>query len=151
MEHRWGQRLLTNIPVRLRCAQLRDSGCSCLGCLENVSASGALIRTQLGTHPAPQVLVEALIPALGVQGRELQAFIVRSSFGEISLEWAEFASTGVSALLTETVLHSAAGSDAQPLPALGRARFCALAPTSVEKCPAGFSSPAERVALLRSR
>src|ERR1700680_3670338 len=86
MEHRWGHRLSTNIPVRLRCMQSRDSGCRCLGCLESVSASGALIRTELGIRPAPHVVVETLAPALGLQGRELPASIVRASSGEISVE-----------------------------------------------------------------
>jgi hypothetical protein len=113
--------------VRLRCMQARNSGCRCLGCLENVSASGALIRTELGICPAPTVVVETLAPALGLQGRELPASIVRASSGEIAVEWLEFASTGVSAVMTETMLNSGGGDGEGPMPALGRVRFCALA------------------------
>ncbi len=127
MEHRWGHRLSTNIPVRLRCMQSRDSGCRCLGCLENVSASGALIRTELGICPAPNVAVETLAPAVGLQGRELPAFIVRASSGEIAVEWMEFASTGVSAMMTETMLNSGGGDGERPMPTLGCVPFCALA------------------------
>jgi hypothetical protein len=129
MEHRWGHRLSTNIPVRLRCMQSRDSGCRCLGCLENVSASGALIRTELGIRPAPNVVVATLAPALGLQGRELPASIVRASSGELAVEWMEFASTGVSAVMTETMLNSGGGNgDGEgPMPTLGRVPFCALA------------------------
>ena len=127
MEHRWGHRLSTNIPVRLRCMQARDSGCRCLGCLENVSANGALIRTELGIRPAPNVVVETLAAALGLQGRELPASIVRASSGEIAVEWMEFASTGVSAVMTETMLDSGGGDGERPMPTLGRVRFCALA------------------------
>jgi len=127
MEHRWGHRLSTNIPVRLRCMQARDSGCRCLGCLENVSANGALIRTELGIRPAPNVVVETLAAALGLQGRELPASIVRASSGEIAVEWMEFASTGVSAVMTETMLNSGGGDGERPMPTLGRVRFCALA------------------------
>ena len=127
MEHRWGHRLSTNIPVRLRCMQSRDSGCRCLGCLENVSASGALIRTELGIRPAPNVVVETLAPALGLQGRELPASIVRASSGEIAVEWMEFASTGVSAVMAETMLNSGGGGGECQMPTLGRVRFCALA------------------------
>ena len=127
MEHRWGHRLSTNIPVRLRCMQSRDSGCRCLGCLENVSASGALIRTELGIRPAPNVVVETLAPALGLQGRELPASIVRVSPGKISDEWIEFASIGVSAVMTETMLNSGGRHGERPMPTLGRVRFCALA------------------------
>ena len=127
MEHRWGHRLSTNIPVRLRCMQSRDSGCRCLGCLENVSASGALIRTELGICPAANVFVETLAPALGLQGRELAAAIVRASSGEVEVEWLEVASTDVSALLTESMLTSGGGDGERPMPTLGRVRFCALA------------------------
>jgi hypothetical protein len=126
MEHRWGHRLSTNIPVRLRCMQSRDSGCRCLGCLENVSGSGALIRTELGIRPAPNVVVETLAPALGLQGRELPASIVRVSPGKISVEWIEFASIGVSAVMTETMLNSGGRDGERPTPTLGRVRFCAL-------------------------
>lgn len=126
MEHRWGHRLSTNIPVRLRCMQSLDSGCRCLGCLENVSASGALIRTEFGIRPAPNVIVETLAPTLGLQGRELPAFIVEARQGEVTVEWLEFASTGVSALMTETML-SGGGERDRPMPTLGRVRFCELA------------------------
>jgi hypothetical protein len=126
MEHRWGHRLSTNIPVRLSCIQSRDSGCTCLGCLENVSVSGALIRTQLGIRPAPNVVVETLAPALGLQGRRLPASIVRASCGELSVEWIEFASTDVSAVVAETMLNSGVGDCERPMPTLGRIRFCAL-------------------------
>jgi hypothetical protein len=107
--------------------QSRDSGCRCLGYLESISASGALIRTELGIRPAPDVVVATLAPALGLQGRELPASIVRSSSGEISVEWMEFASTGVSAVMTETMLNSEGGDGERPMPTLGRVRFCALA------------------------
>ncbi len=127
MEHRWGHRLSTNIPVRLRCMQSSDSGCRCLGFLEKVSASGALIRTELGICPAPNVMVETLAPALGLQGRELPASIVQASCGKIAVEWMELASTGVSAVMTETMLNSGGGDAERPMPSLGRVRFCALA------------------------
>lgn len=127
MEHRWGHRLSTNIPVRLRCMRSPDSGCRCLGCLQTVSASGARIRTELGINPAPHVVVEALAPALGLQGRELPAFIVRASSGQICVEWMEFASTGVSAVMTEAMLNSGGFDGGRPMPTLGRVRFCALA------------------------
>jgi hypothetical protein len=127
MEHRWGHRLSTSIPVRLRCVQSPDSGCRCLGCLESVSASGALIRTELGISPAPHVVVQTLAPALGLQSRELPAAIVRARSGEMSVEWTELASTGVSAVMAEAMLNSGGGNGERPMPTLGRVRYCALA------------------------
>jgi len=128
MEHRWGRRLTSHIPVRLRCLQSPDSGCRCLGRLEEVSASGALIRTELGICPAAAIAIETLSPTLGLQQRELPASVVRSSPGELAIEWMEFASTGVSAVLAETMLTS--GEAVDRTPALGRVQFCALAPDS---------------------
>ena len=129
MEHRWGHRLSASIPVRLRCRQALDSGCRCLGCIENVSGSGALIRTELGICPAPAIVVEPLIPALGVAGRELPACVVRAGPGEMAVEWLELGSTAVSALLTETMLTSGAAGSGD-VPPLGRVPFCALAPVA---------------------
>lgn len=137
MEHRWGHRLSTNIPVRLRCMQSRDSGCRCLGRLENVSASGALIRTELGIRPAPNVVVETLAPAFGLQGRELPASIVRASCGELAVEWMEFASTAVSAVMTETRLNSGGGDCQGPMPTLGRVSFCALSSATAAQRASG--------------
>src|ERR1700751_2144020 len=73
MEHRWGHRLSASIPVRLRCLQARDRGCRCLGCIENVSTTGALIRTELGICPAAAIAIEVLAPALGLAERALPA------------------------------------------------------------------------------
>jgi hypothetical protein len=86
-----------------------------------------LIRTELGIRPAANVFVETLVPALGLQGREFPASIVRASSGEIAVEWLEVASTAVSALMTETMLNSGVGDGDRPMPTLGRVRFCELA------------------------
>ncbi len=131
MEHRWGRRLVSHIPVRLRCEQSPDSGCRCLGSLESVSASGASIRTERGICPAARITVETLVPTLGLTGRELPACLVRSRPGEIAVEWTDFASTGVGALMTEAMLTSGPGESTAAMPALGRVRFCALAPVSI--------------------
>lgn len=129
MEHTWGRRLSTNIPVRLRCVQSRDSGCRCLGCLESVSATGGLIRTELGIRPAPNVVIETLAPALGLEGRELPASVTRAGLGEgqLAVEWTELAATAVSAVMAETMLSGGAGDDARRRVTLGRVRFCTLA------------------------
>jgi hypothetical protein len=127
MEHRWGQRLVTNIPVRLRCIQSRDTGCRCLGCVESISASGASIRTELGICPAPNVVVEMPPSVFAARGRELPASIVRVSPGEMTVEWREWLSTDVSAVLTETMLNSGSGKPAKPIRPPGRVPFCELA------------------------
>jgi hypothetical protein len=86
-----------------------------------------LIRTEVGIRPAVNIVVETLVPTLGLLGRELPASIIRTSSGEISVEWMEFASAGVSAVMTETMLKCGGGNGERPMPTLGRVRFCALA------------------------
>jgi hypothetical protein len=86
-----------------------------------------LIRTELGIRPAPNVAIETLTPSLGLQGRELPASVVRAGLGEIAVEWTAVASTGVSAVMTETMLNSGAGAGDRRMPTLGRVFFCALA------------------------
>ncbi|MBV8307780.1 MAG: PilZ domain-containing protein [Gammaproteobacteria bacterium] len=121
---------MSNIPVRLRCMQSPDSGCRCLGRIESVSASGALIRTELGICPAARMMVETLTPALGLEDRELPACVVRVRPGEIAVEWTEFASTSAFAVMTETMLNGGASDAAEQVSALGRVPFCALAAVS---------------------
>jgi hypothetical protein len=132
MEHRWGTRLSTTIPVRLRCLQSPDTGCRCLGCLENVSASGALIRTESGIRPSAHIAVEMLTPALGLKARELPACIVRGGSRGVAVEWMDLASTGVLAVLSESKLTNGYNERGCPVPALGRVRFCALAGATAE-------------------
>jgi hypothetical protein len=62
-----------------------------------------------------------------LQDGELQASVVRASLGEIVVEWMEVASTGVSAVMTETMLNSGVGDRDRRMPTLGRVPFCALA------------------------
>ena len=97
--------------------------------MENVSGTGALIRTELGICPAPAIVVEPLVRGPGPAQRELAASVVRAVDGEMAVEWNELGSTSVSALLTETMLTSDANSSGHA-PTLGRVPFCALAPVA---------------------
>jgi hypothetical protein len=65
---------------------------------------------------------------LGLKGRELPANLVRVRSGEIAIEWAEFPSSAVLGLMTETLLTSGSAKSEYEMPTLGRIRFCALAP-----------------------
>jgi hypothetical protein len=123
MEHRWGQRLSSNIPVRLRCMQARDTGCRCLGYMESVSASGALIRTELGICPAPNIVIETP-PSTFAACRQLPASVVRAGAGALTVEWLEWPSADVSAVMAESMLHSAGVDGEHPRLTLGRVPFC---------------------------
>jgi hypothetical protein len=102
--------------------------------MENVSGTGALIRTELGICPAPAIVVEPLVPYPGLAQRELAASVVRAVDGEMAVEWNELGSASVSALLTDTMLTSCANRSGHA-PTLGRVPFCALAPVTALKPP----------------
>lgn len=123
MEQGRGARLSTRVPVRVRCLESPDSGCRCLGCLEAVSVSSALLRTEAGICPSSNIALETLTPALGMEARELPARVVSAGPGQLEVEWMELASTGVLAVLIEARLTGRGAA----APALGRVPFCARA------------------------
>jgi hypothetical protein len=89
MEHRWGQRVTFEIPVRL----LVDGRALGRGVLRNASVSGALIETALELPVFSNLVVS--IPS----GAELAASIVRCAPGRFAVEWRDMACPSIVALL----------------------------------------------------
>jgi hypothetical protein len=96
MEHRWGQRVTLEVPVRL---YLDDTALG-RGLLRNVSISGALIETSLD-FPAFSNIVVALtgVEKAGPQIHELAASVVRRLPAAIAVEWRDMACPAVVALM----------------------------------------------------
>jgi hypothetical protein len=97
MEHRWGQRIVTDVPVSL----VGSRAAIGVGRILNVSTTGALLRTGL---PLPLLSLVYLKPAatlsyLGQIGR-LIGCIVRHGASEIGIEWCDADSDAVLQLLT---------------------------------------------------
>ena len=91
MEHRWGRRVATHLPVRLTGAG------SASGRLIDVSISGALIETQLRVRPSACITVETTTrDALPLK---LPACVVRVGSGSIGVEWLEFATAAAVGLV----------------------------------------------------
>jgi hypothetical protein len=89
MEHRWGNRLLVDLPVLLRRRDQRAGE----GRLIEASVSGALIRTDLKLRDLTPV--EVLI-----DGESVTASVIRhTSDGAIALEWSELAPRRVMTML----------------------------------------------------
>jgi len=88
MEHRWGERVPVRETVELACG----SSPPLAGVLENVSSSGAFVRTE-GPRP-PRGPVEVILQD-GRFGRRhsvrLPAYVVRESAIGVGIEWCEFA------------------------------------------------------------
>lgn len=96
MEHRWGERVAVHQTVELA------SGASpCVaGSLENVSSSGAFVRTE-GRGP-PRGPVEVILQESDFgRGRpvRLPAYVVRETESGVGIEWCEFAPRAIRDLI----------------------------------------------------
>jgi hypothetical protein len=89
MEHRWGQRVTVEVPVRIEVG----GRASARGILRNASISGALIETSLELPVFSNLMVS--IPAVG----DLAASIVRCLPGRFAIEWRDMACPSIVALL----------------------------------------------------
>lgn len=89
MEHRWGERVAVQMTVELSCG----ASPPVTGSLENVSSSGAFVRTE-GRRP-PRGPIEVILG-----GRSLPAYVVRETARGVGIEWCEFAPRMVRELMT---------------------------------------------------
>jgi hypothetical protein len=87
LEHRWGERVRVNIPVR---ASTRASE-EVAGCLKNLSLSGALVQTdcEFGLHTLIAVRIDLSPPES--RAALLNAYVSRELNGGVGIEWCEFA------------------------------------------------------------
>lgn len=129
MEHRWGER----VEVRLTVELSSGSSAPVTGSLENVSSSGAFVRTQ-GQGP-PRGPVQVTFTESG-PGRDapvrLAAYVVRRTGSGVGLEWCEFAPGAVRQLMADS-RRRAGGARARAralpsLPHLPRAPDTAMQP-----------------------
>jgi len=96
MEHRWGQRVTLEVPVRLVFAG-RMLG---RGVLRDVSISGALIESALELPVFANVVVALPSPGETTPGSiELHACVVRRAAGGFAVEWRDMASPAIVGLL----------------------------------------------------
>ena len=96
MEHRWGERVVLHLTVELSCGSLALIA----GALENVSASGAFVRTA-GRGP-PRGPVEVMLHGRGsrcAHVARLSAYVVRETDTGVGIEWSEFAPRAVRELI----------------------------------------------------
>ena len=94
MEHRWGQRIATDVPVGVIGAPAAIG----VGRILNVSTTGVLVQTRL--HLPLLTLVYLETPSyLGPIG-QLTGCIVRHGASEIGIEWCDADSDAVLLLLT---------------------------------------------------
>lgn len=115
MDHRWGRREPVAADVRLAC-------CTCVaatGRLDNVSMSGAFVRTSARPPLLSQVRVIAYLRCLdGPRQRyEADACVVRHSDAGIGIEWLELSPVLFRVLINDLSLLSGTLEQPRHLPA----------------------------------
>ena len=98
MEHRWGERFAVRMTVEL------SSGSSppVTGSLENVSASGAFVRTeQRGPPRGPVVAILRQEAFDRMRSVRVAAYVVRMTDYGVGIEWCEFAPRAVRELMLQ--------------------------------------------------
>lgn len=102
MEHRWGRRIVVRVPVRL----IAESGESATGQTENVSISGAFIRTAELVPLWIRLEVEFAPPdGLTERPERIAAHVTRRTREGLGIEWDELAPHTVRALLVPKELR----------------------------------------------
>ena len=76
MEHRWGKRIPTDIPVRLRCRM----GTEFDGRIVNISGSGALIRVTCPLNLLLRIDID-------LDGHSIPSFVSRVESNGVGVEW----------------------------------------------------------------
>jgi len=98
VEHRWGQRVVSQAAVRLK-----GHSCGCAwGRLLDVSISGALIESGLDLPLGARITVETLgSDRTFTSPCDVRASVVRTGPGVMAVEWLDFAPAPMVALLAE--------------------------------------------------
>lgn len=100
MDHRWGQRIVVDLPVQLLCHPRTIA----VGRLTNVSVSGAYVRT--GLVPAllaPVRILGFLSESEGTRRAAVEGYVVRREREGFGIEWFELAPAGICRFLVPAV------------------------------------------------
>jgi hypothetical protein len=102
MEHRWGERMGVDLPVRITLHPFSVKH----GRLANVSVSGASIKSDGTLRPLSRIEVVVEVPhKLRNEARGIAAYVTRSSKSTIGIEWCEFAPPLISDLLATLAIR----------------------------------------------
>ena len=103
MEHRWGERVGVDIPVRITGHPFTVR----TGRLSNLSVSGAFIRADVDVRPLSRILVAIELPHRPKSDATMvPAFVARKLKDGIGVEWCEFKPPAINRLLqSSTARH----------------------------------------------
>ncbi|HWX27666.1 MAG TPA: PilZ domain-containing protein [Steroidobacteraceae bacterium] len=101
LEHRWGERVRVNMPVRLSAADLP----SVEGRVKNLSLSGALLKVdcELRLHALIEVRIE--LPPPASRAAVVEAHVSRKLDDGVGIEWCQLAPNIVRVLLRDQLLR----------------------------------------------
>jgi hypothetical protein len=100
MEHRWGERLQVDFPVRVIAHRFSVRG----GRLADLSVSGALVKAEFEARLLSRIQVAIDLPLWPKHESPIvEAYVARRHKHEFGIEWCEFAPRAVSELLRAVV------------------------------------------------
>jgi hypothetical protein len=100
LEHRWGERVRVNIPVRLQAAALPRAE----GCMKNLSLSGALLKSGCDLRLHSLIDVDIALPPPSSRTVVIKAHVSRKFPEGVGLEWYEFAPSIIKDLVRSALL-----------------------------------------------
>ncbi len=96
MEHRWGERVAVDIPIRIGAPLFSAKR----GRLTNVSLSGGFIKTQFAMRVLSRLHVVMEVPRRPKSDAvTIMAYVARKSEEGIGVEWCDFAPNAVAELI----------------------------------------------------
>jgi hypothetical protein len=96
MEHRWGQRVQVDFPVRVTSHRFAVRG----GRLADLSVSGALVESHFEARKLCRIQIAIVLPLWPKhESPVVEAYIARSCKRGFGIEWCEFAPRAVCELL----------------------------------------------------
>jgi hypothetical protein len=96
MEHRWGERVQVDFPVRVTALRFSVRG----GRLADLSVSGASINAELNARLLCRVQVAIILPLWSThESSVVEAYVTRKHKNGFGIEWCEFAPPCISNLL----------------------------------------------------
>jgi hypothetical protein len=87
LEHRWGDRVKVNIPVRVEAGDLTGANAR----MKNLSLSGALMTSDFDLRLNTLIEVSIALPPPSTRTAVMKAIVSRKSNGGVGIEWYDFA------------------------------------------------------------
>jgi PilZ domain len=100
LEHRWGERVRVNIPVRVQTAWSPEAD----GCMKNLSLSGALMRSDCDLHLHSLIEISIPLPPPSQYTAVVKAHVSRKFKEGVGIEWYEFAPKIIKELVRAAVV-----------------------------------------------